>query len=110
VPEWYFKTFYAILRSVPDKLYGTILLISSMVALALFPFFVKFTINSSYFRSIYNFFFWLFIMDFIILTWIGGQPVIDPYYLIGQIATVYYFLYFLFILPLISKVENFFYS
>jgi ubiquinol-cytochrome c reductase cytochrome b subunit len=49
-------------------------------------------------------------MDFIILAWIGGQPVEEPYYAIGQIATFYYFFYFIFILPLLSKIENFFYN
>lgn len=110
VPEWYFKTFYAILRSVPNKLGGTVLLILSIIVLGIFPFFNKFLINSSYFRPIYNFFFWLFIMDFIILAWIGGKPVEEPYYYIGQIATIYYFIYFLLLLPIISKLEKFLYK
>ena len=110
VPEWYFKTFYAILRSVPDKLGGTILLVLSIVALIIFPFLTNSKVNSGFFRPIFQFFFWLFIMDFIILAWIGGQPVEDPYYLIGQIATCYYFLYFLFILPVLVKIENFLYN
>lgn len=110
VPEWYFKTFYAILRSVPDKLGGTILLLLSIISLIIFPFFVNSKINSGYFRPIYKFFFWLFVMDFIILAWIGGQPVEEPYYLIGQIATCYYFLYFIIILPILVKIENFLYN
>jgi len=110
VPEWYFKTFYAILRSVPDKLGGTILLVLSIIVLMLFPFFTKSFINSGHFRPIYNFFFWLFIMDFIILAWIGGQPIEDPYYLIGQVATSFYFIYFLIILPSLIKLENFIYK
>ena len=110
VPEWYFKTFYAILRSVPNKLGGTVLLILSIVVLAIFPFFNKFLINSGYFRPIYNLFFWLFIMDFIILAWIGGKPVEEPYYYIGQIATIFYFVYFLIILPIISNIEKFMYK
>ena len=110
VPEWYFKTFYAILRSVPDKLGGTILLLLSIIALIIFPFLINSKVNSGYFRPFFKFFFWLFIMDFIILAWIGGQPVEDPYYLIGQIATFYYFLYFIVILPLLVKLENFLYN
>jgi ubiquinol-cytochrome c reductase cytochrome b subunit len=49
-------------------------------------------------------------MDFIVLAWIGGQPVEEPYYMIGQIATFYYFLYFIVILPLLAKIENFIYK
>ena len=110
VPEWYFKTFYAILRSVPDKLGGTILLVLSIIALIIFPFLTNSKINSGYFRPFFKFFFWLFIMDFIILAWIGGQPVEEPYYIIGQIATAYYFFYFIIILPVLSKLENFIYK
>ena len=110
VPEWYFKTFYAILRSVPDKLGGTLLLVGAIIVLLIFPFFTKSTINSGFFRPIYKLFFWFFIMDFIILAWIGGQPIEDPYYFIGQVATFYYFLYFIFILPLLAKLENFLYK
>lgn len=110
VPEWYFKTFYAILRSVPDKLGGTILLLLSIFALIIFPFISKPKVNSSFFRPFYKLFFWFFIMDFIILAWIGGKPVEDPYYFIGQMATFYYFFYFLFLLPLLVKLENYIYK
>jgi quinol-cytochrome oxidoreductase complex cytochrome b subunit len=106
VPEWYFKTFYAILRSVPDKAGGTILLLLSIIVLLVFPYFVKPTINSGAFRPFYKLFFWLFILDFIILAWIGGKPVEDPYYFIGQVATFYYFFYFIFIMPVIVFIEN----
>lgn len=110
VPEWYFKTFYAILRSVPDKAGGTFLLLMSVIVLILFPFYTKSFIHSGVFRPIYKFFFWFFIMDFIILAWIGGKPVEEPYYTIGQLATCYYFFYFIIILPLLAKIERFFYK
>lgn len=110
VPEWYFKTFYAILRSVPDKAGGTFLLLMSVIVLMLFPFYTKSFINSGVFRPIYKFFFWFFIMDFIILAWIGGKPVEEPYYTIGQIATCFYFFYFLFVLPFLAKFERYFYK
>ena len=110
VPEWYFKTFYAILRSVPDKAGGTFLLLMSVIVLMLFPFYTKAFINSGVFRPLYKFFFWFFIMDFIILAWIGGKPVEEPYYTIGQIATCFYFFYFIIILPLLSRVERYFYK
>jgi quinol-cytochrome oxidoreductase complex cytochrome b subunit len=110
VPEWYFKTFYAILRSVPDKAGGTFLLLMSIIVLMLFPFYTKTFVNSGVFRPLYKFFFWFFIMDFIILAWIGGKPVEEPYYTIGQIATCFYFFYFLIVLPVLAKVERYFYK
>jgi quinol-cytochrome oxidoreductase complex cytochrome b subunit len=110
VPEWYFKTFYAILRSVPDKAGGTFLLLMSIIVLMLFPFYTKTFINSGVFRPLYKFFFWFFIMDFIILAWIGGKPVEEPYYTIGQIATCFYFFYFILVLPILSRVERYFYK
>jgi ubiquinol-cytochrome c reductase cytochrome b subunit len=110
VPEWYFKTFYAILRSVPDKAGGTFLLLMSIIVLMLFPFYTKTFVNSGVFRPFYKFFFWIFIMDFIILAWIGGKPVEEPYYTIGQIATCFYFFYFILVLPILSRVERYFYK
>lgn len=110
VPEWYFKTFYAILRSVPDKAGGTFLLLMSIIVLMLFPFYTKTFINSAVFRPVYKFFFWFFIMDFIILAWIGGKPVEEPYYTIGQLATCFYFFYFIIVLPILAKVERYFYK
>ena len=106
VPEWYFKAFYAILRSVPDKAGGFILLVLSIIVLIIFPFYVKAPIVSGYFRPIYNLGFWLFIMDFITLTWIGGKPIEEPYYFIGQMATSFYFIYFIILLPVIVKLEK----
>lgn len=110
VPEWYFKTFYAILRSVPDKAGGTFLLLMSIIVLMLFPFYTKTFVNSGVFRPFYKFFFWFFIMDFIILAWIGGKPVEEPYYTIGQIATCFYFFYFLIVLPVLARLERYFYK
>lgn len=110
VPEWYFKTFYAILRSVPDKAGGTFLLLLSIIVLMLFPFYTKSFVNSAVFRPMYKIFFWFFIMDFIILAWIGGKPVEEPYYTIGQVATCFYFFYFIVILPLLARFERYFYK
>jgi quinol-cytochrome oxidoreductase complex cytochrome b subunit len=106
VPEWYFKPFYAILRSVPNKEGGTLLLLLSIIVLIIFPFFIKPWISSGTFRPIYTFFFALFVSDFYILTYIGGCPIEAPFYTIGQVATAYYFFYFLMILPLLSLWEN----
>jgi quinol-cytochrome oxidoreductase complex cytochrome b subunit len=107
VPEWYFKPFYAILRSVPNKEGGTVLLLLSIIVLLLFPLLIKPWLSSARFRPFYTFFYALFISDFYILAYIGGAPIEYPYYTLGQIATGYYFAYFLLILPGLSLWENY---
>lgn len=98
VPEWYFLPLYAILRSVPDKLFGVITLALAILLLLFLPFFVnKFNmIRSNFFKPLYKPLMLLFILDVLILGWIGGQPVSQPYLFIGQVATVSYFLLFVF--------------
>nr|AEX37507.1 cytochrome b [Gracilariopsis lemaneiformis] len=107
VPEWYFLPFYAILRSIPHKLGGVVAMISAILVLALLPWIHGTEIRSSRFRPVYRFLYWTMISCCLILGWIGGMPVEDPFVLIGQIASVYYFFYFLFILPLLGKIEKF---
>jgi ubiquinol-cytochrome c reductase cytochrome b subunit len=108
VPEWYFLPFYAILRSIPDKLQGVIFMGLSIVYLFFLPnhryFFVKlfykynpntFVIyKNPDFRPTFKFFFWCFVCNFILLGWIGAKPVEDPYIQLGQIATFFHFFYF----------------
>nr|YP_009515552.1 apocytochrome b [Kumanoa ambigua]AVK39499.1 apocytochrome b [Kumanoa ambigua] len=107
VPEWYFLPFYAILRSIPHKLGGVIAMISSIFILVLLPWIVSIEIRSSRFRPIFRFFYWTFLTSCFILGWIGGMPVEEPYIFIGQIVSIYYFFYFIFILPLLGRLENF---
>lgn len=106
VPEWYFLPFYAILRSVPDKLIGVLLLLASILILLFFPFLTKANIVSGYFRPFYQYFFWIFFYNCILLGWIGGKVIEEPFYLLGQIFTFYYFSYFIFILPFLGFIEN----
>ena len=106
VPEWYFLFAYAILRSIPDKLIGVIALVSSLLILLTLPFTHTSLIKTSAFRPINKFIYWFFVSDFLILTWIGMCPVESPYVEVGQISTVFYFMYFLIIIPLIGKLEN----
>lgn len=110
VPEWYFLPFYAILRSVPDKLIGVLLLLASILVLLLFPFITKQNIVSGYLRPLYQKFFWLFFFNCILLGWIGGKAIEEPYYLLGQLFTIYYFSYFLIIIPFLSFLEKNMYS
>jgi len=93
VPEWYFLAFYAILRSVPDKLAGLILFVIALVVLLIFPLLVgRFgLIRSIYFKPFVKLIILVFIFNCILLGWLGGQPVIAPYYFMGQIATFMYF-------------------
>ena len=107
VPEWYFLPFYAILRSIPHKLGGVIAMISSIAILALLPWIHSTEIRSSRFRPLYRFFYWTMVSCCLILGWIGGMPVEEPYVLIGQIASIYYFFYFLVLLPSLGKIERF---
>lgn len=107
VPEWYFLPFYAILRSIPHKLGGVICMIFAIVVLALLPWIHSTEIRSSRFRPIYRVLYWSMAACCLILGWIGGMPVEDPYIIIGQIASIYYFFYFLIILPLLGSLENF---
>lgn len=106
VPEWYFLPFYAILRSIPDKLTGVIAMVVAILILGLLPLLNTSNIRSSWFRPLHRSIYWLFVIDCFILGWIGGQVAEQPYILIGQIATIFYFSYFIFILPIISYIEN----
>lgn len=106
VPEWYFLPFYAILRAIPDKLGGVIAMISAILILLILPFVHTSIIRSSCFRPIQKKVFWFFIADVILLGWLGGQPVEDPYVFVGQIATFFYFAYFLILTPVIGFFEN----
>nr|WCH57853.1 apocytochrome b [Caulacanthus ustulatus] len=107
VPEWYFLPFYAILRSIPHKLGGVVIMISAIAILALLPWIHSTEIRSSRFRPIYKFLYWTLLACSLILGWIGGMPVEEPYVLIGQIASIYYFFYFLVIIPFLGSIENF---
>lgn len=96
VPEWYFLPLYGILRSVPDKLGGVLLLLSSIIILALLPFMVnKDLVKNSLFRKLNQGLIYIFFFNFILLGWIGGNPVEEPFFTLGQIFTLIYFLYFL---------------
>jgi quinol-cytochrome oxidoreductase complex cytochrome b subunit len=106
VPEWYFLPFYAILRSIPDKLGGVLGMIGAILILLTLPILNISLIRSSYFRPIWKILFWLFVANFVLLGWIGGNPVEYPYVLIGQILTITYFSYFIILVPLFSFMDN----
>lgn len=96
-PEWYFLFAYAILRAIPNKLGGVIALVLSVIIFYIFPFFCK---NFYPMKPLFLINFWCFIVFFILLTWLGGNPVEEPYILLGQIFTFFYFFTcFLFVVP-----------
>nr|YP_009112290.1 cytochrome b [Atlantoraja castelnaui]AIY61412.1 cytochrome b [Atlantoraja castelnaui] len=105
-PEWYFLFAYAILRSIPNKLGGVLALLFSIAILMLVPLLHTSKQRSSTFRPITQILFWTLIANTIILTWIGGQPVEQPFIIIGQIASTTYFLLFLIFLPLSGWLED----
>ncbi len=106
VPEWYFLPFYAILRAVPDKLGGVVLMFAAIVVLFFLPWLDSSRVRSARFRPIYKQFFWLLVLDCIVLGWVGANPPEGSFVLIGQVATVYYFFHFLVLLPLLGKFEK----
>jgi len=107
VPEWYFLPFYAILRRIPDKLGGVLAIFGAILVLYTIPYTQSSEIQRSCFRPLYRILFWLFVADFLILLWIGQQIVEEPFILVGQIGTLFYFAFFLVIIPGLGKFEAF---
>ena len=104
--EWYFLFAYAILRAIPNKLGGVIALVLSILILVSLPFFHTSKLKNLGFRPLGKIFYWLFMMNFILLTWIGSKPVEEPFILIGQLSSIFYFSYFLILTPAIGLLEN----
>lgn len=107
VPEWYLLPFYAILRSIPNKIGGVIAMFGSLLILLTIPFTNSSEIRSTLFRPIFKVFYWLLIVSFLILGWIGQMPVDYPYTEVGVIAMVYYFFFFLVVIPFIGHIESY---
>jgi ubiquinol-cytochrome c reductase cytochrome b/c1 subunit len=106
VPEWYLLPFYAILRSVPDKLGGVVLLFASIFILMALPWLDSSKVRSAIFRPIYKLFFWVLIVDVLALGYVGAMPAEGLYLLVARVATIYYFAHFLIILPILSRIEK----
>lgn len=120
VPEWYFWPFYAILRAftvdlfipftdiviVQAKLLGVIAMFASILLLFFLPWLDKSPVRSGNYRPKFKIFFWILIIDVLVLGYCGGAPAAEPYVMISQVASAWYFAHFLLILPLIAKLER----
>jgi quinol-cytochrome oxidoreductase complex cytochrome b subunit len=106
VPEWYLLPYYAILRSVPNKLLGVIMAFGSIGLLFLVPWLDSSPVRSARFRPIYKWVFWLLVIDVIALGWVGANPPEGLVVTVGQIATFYYFVHFLILFPVIGRLER----
>lgn len=106
VPEWYLLPFYCILRSIPNKILGVICMLFALLALLILPFSDLGSTKGFQFRPLSKFVFWAFVINFLILMQLGAKHVESPFIEFGQISTLFYFLWFIFILPFVSIVEN----
>ena len=102
-PEWYFLFAYAILRSIPRKLGGVLALVGSILILIIIPFYGLRKFKSRGFLPVRKLSFWSLVVFVLLLTWIGARPVEEPYIFTGQLLTLLYFSYFLF-LPIINRI------
>ncbi|MBA3898354.1 MAG: cytochrome b N-terminal domain-containing protein, partial [Sphingomonadaceae bacterium] len=119
VPEWYFWPYYAILRSftidltffgfftiVPAKLLGVTAMFGSILLLFFLPWLDRSPVRSGNYRPMFKWFFWALVVDVLILGYCGGSRAEEPYLMISQLATAYYFAHFLIILPALSMIER----
>ena len=113
VPEWYFWPFYAILRAFtvdfligPAKLMGVLAMFSAILVWFFLPWLDKSPVRSAKFRPLYRKFFWVLVLDVAILAYCGGAPAEEPFVMISQIASLYYFLHFFVIVPIVSSIER----
>src|ERR1700726_4448740 len=106
VPEWYYLPFYAILRAIPNKLMGVTALGASIVILAFLPWLDTSPVRSGRYRPLFKQFFWVFVIVCIGLGYLGSKPPEGAYVIFARLFTIYYFAYFLVILPVLGLVEK----
>jgi ubiquinol-cytochrome c reductase cytochrome b subunit len=106
VPEWYLLPFYAILRSIPNKLLGVIAMFSAILILLLLPFTDVSRSRGMPFKPFSKTTFYIFVANFLILMQLGAKHVESPFIEFGQISTVIYFSYFFFIMYGLTILEK----
>jgi ubiquinol-cytochrome c reductase cytochrome b subunit len=113
VPEWYFWPFYAILRAftfnflwIPAKLWGVMAMFAAILLLFFLPWLDTSPVRSGNYRPTFKWFFWILVVDVAVLGYCGGAPAEEPYVMISQFASAYYFAHFLIVLPFLSWFER----
>ncbi|MEM8578399.1 MAG: cytochrome b N-terminal domain-containing protein [Pseudomonadota bacterium] len=124
VPEWYFLPFYAILRAftadvwivmffnwisggiIDAAFFGVLAMFGAIAVMALAPWLDTSTVRSGQYRPMFKWWFWILVVDFVVLMWLGAMPAEEPYATLSLIASVYWFAYFLVILPLLGVIEK----
>jgi ubiquinol-cytochrome c reductase cytochrome b/c1 subunit len=106
VPEWYLLPFYAILRSIPDKLLGVLAMFGSIALLFVLPWLDTSRVRSCTFRPIYKWFVFLLAADMVLLGWCGANPPEGMFVIYARVGTFYYFFHFLVLLPVLGKIER----
>jgi ubiquinol-cytochrome c reductase cytochrome b subunit len=124
VPEWYFLPFYAILRAfdgdvwlviavnfltagiVDAKFFGVLAMFGAIIVMALVPWLDTSSVRSGRYRPMFKWWFWIFVVNFFVLTWAGAMPAEGIYPYIALIGSAYWFAYFLVILPLLGVIEK----
>ncbi|MEJ1296341.1 MAG: cytochrome b N-terminal domain-containing protein [Candidatus Sedimenticola sp. (ex Thyasira tokunagai)] len=109
-PVWYFTPFYAILRAVPSiagsAFPGVVAMFGSILVMFFLPWLDRSQVKSIRYKgAMYKTWLWLFVVDFIVLGYLGTQPTTDLYKLMSQIGTAYYFAFFL-LMPFYSKMDK----
>lgn len=106
VPEWYFLPFYAILRAIPNKLFGVLAMFGAIILLFFLPWLDSSKVRSARFRPMFKMSFWMILADVIVLGYVGANPPEGAFILVGRLATFYYFFHFLVLLPVIARIEK----
>ena len=106
VPEWYLLPFYAILRAIPSKLFGVLAMFSAIVLWFLVPWLDTSRVRSAKYRPTYKWCFWLLVISFIGLAYLGAKPPEGWYVIWARIFSIYYFVYFIVLLPLLGLIET----
>jgi ubiquinol-cytochrome c reductase cytochrome b/c1 subunit len=106
VPEWYYLPFYAILRSIPNKLLGVTALFSSILILAFLPWLDTSRVRSGAYRPTFKWCFWAFVVVCVGLGWLGSQPPEGIYVIVARLFTFLYFAFFIILLPVLGLIET----
>ena len=113
VPEWYFLPFYGILRAftfnflwIPAKLWGVLAMFGAIALLFFLPWIDRSPVRSARYRPMYKWFFWVLVIDVLVLGLCGMKPPEGMWVLLGQLSAIYYFAHFLIILPIVSAIER----